>query len=223
MTEILSDKAEQFVRAVGPSPTELQAEMDEYADTEGFPHVGPAVGGWLTLLARLADAERVFEFGSGYGYSASWWARALPEDGEIVLTEIDEEELELARRYATRGGFEQQATFEHGDAMKTIEQYAGPFDAALIDHQKHRYEAAFESIREQIRPGGVVVADNAMTAGILEFDEILAAMEGKSLENANKQTRGVACYLETVREDPDFETAVLPVGEGLAVSRRSLN
>jgi predicted O-methyltransferase YrrM len=222
MTEILPEATDRFVRAVGPSPTELQREMDEYAAEEGFPHVGPAVGGWLTLLARLVDAESVFEFGSGYGYSASWWTRALPDDGSIVLTEVDEAELDLAREYADRGGFTEQATFEHGDAMEIIDRYDGPFDAVLIDHQKHRYEDAFQAIRENVRPGGVIVADNAMTAGIIDFDQLLAAMEGGSIEEANEHTRGVAEYLQTVRDDPAFETAILPVGEGLAVSHRSI-
>jgi predicted O-methyltransferase YrrM len=221
MTEILSAAVDRFVRAVGPEPTDLQDEMDEHAAKAEFPHVGPAVGGWLFLLARLVDATRVFEFGSGYGYSASWWARALPEDGQVVLTDVDEAELDLAREYAQRGGFTQQATFEHGDAMATIERYDGPFDAVLIDHQKHSYEAAFEAVRDKLAPGGVIVADNAMTAGVVDFETLLAAMEGESIEGATEHTRGVAAYLRTVQEDPAFETALLPVGEGIAVSHRT--
>jgi len=220
MTEIIPEASARFARAVGPEPTEIQREMDEYAADEGFPHVGPEVGGWLALLARLVDAERVFEFGSGYGYSATWWARSLPEDGEIVLTEVDEDELDLAREYMNRDGFASLATFEHGDAMETITRYEGPFDAVLIDHQKHRYRDAFEAVREKLGPGGVVVADNAMTAGIVDFDGLLEAMEGASIEDADEHTRGIAEYLETVRDDSEFETAVLPLGEGLAVSHK---
>jgi predicted O-methyltransferase YrrM len=73
--------------------------VDAFADREGFPTVGAAVGGWRALLARAVDAERVFEFGSGFGYSAYWFARELPADGEVVLTEIDEDELDQAREY----------------------------------------------------------------------------------------------------------------------------
>jgi predicted O-methyltransferase YrrM len=218
VSDSLPEITDRFARAVGPQPTDLQREMHEYAIDEGFPHVGPAVGGWLTLLARLVDAERVFEFGSGFGYSASWWAPALPVHGELVLTDVDAEELDLAREYLGRGGFGAETTFEHGDAMETITRYDGPFDAVLIDHQKHRYLDAFQAVREKVRDGGVVVADNAMTAGIIEFDRLLEAMEGESIDDASEHTRGVADYLDTVRDDPLFETAVLPLGEGLAVS-----
>jgi len=127
--------------------------MDARADREGSLTVGPAVGGWLRLLARSIDAERVFEFGSGYGYSAYWTAPALPEDGEIVLTEIDADELDDARENLERGGFADRARFEHGDAIETVERYDGPFDLVLIDNEKHRYAEAFEAVREKVPVG----------------------------------------------------------------------
>ncbi|MFC6906373.1 O-methyltransferase [Halalkalicoccus tibetensis] len=215
----LADDVLRFVRAAGPQPDDVLEEMDEYAEANGFPHVGPAVGGFLRLTARLAGAESVFEFGSGYGYSAYWFADALPENGEIVLTEVDEDELEMAREHLSRGGYDDLASYELGDALDTIERYDGPFDAVLIDHQKHRYPEALEAVRDKLAPGAVVIADNTMSAGsAVVFEDLLAHFEGQSVE-MNEGTRGVADYLDTVRADPAFETMVLPLGEGIAVSR----
>ncbi|MFP9192219.1 O-methyltransferase [Natronosalvus vescus] len=220
MDEILPDEVARFVRATGPDPDETLIEMDEYAVAEGFPHVGPEVGGFLRMLARLANANRIFEFGSGYGYSAYWFAEALPEDGEIVLTEVDADELELAKTYLENGGYDHLARYELGDALETIEAYEGSFDVALIDHQKHRYVDAFEAIKPKLTVGGVIVADNAMRAGIIQFDKLLEIVEGGEPDDVNENTQGIATYLETVRADPDFETVVLPLGEGIAVSYR---
>ena len=220
MVTILSPEVSRFVRAVAPDPDETLAEMDAYADEEGFPTVGPEVGAFLRLLARTTDARRIFEFGSGYGYSAYWFAAALPEDGELVLTEVDEDELELAREYLTRGGYDDLARYELGDALETVERYDGPFEVVLIDHQKHRYVEAFEAIRPKVPVGGVVVADNAMTAGPIQFEKLLALVEGEDPGDVNEDTRGIADYLETVRGDPEFETVALPLGEGIAVSYR---
>jgi caffeoyl-CoA O-methyltransferase len=211
----------RFVAATAPEPDALAREMDAYADEQGFPHVGPAVGGTLRLLARLVDAKRVFEFGSGFGYSAYWWAQALPDDGEVVLTEFDADELDDAREFMTRGGFEDLARYEHGDAMDAIERYDGPFDAVLIDHQKERYADAFHAVRDKVPTGGVVVADNAVTAGIVDFDALLAHVaDDAGLDGESEATRGIAEYLHTVRADDAFETIVLPLGEGIAVSYR---
>ncbi|QFU82922.1 O-methyltransferase [Natronorubrum aibiense] len=220
MVDVLSDEIGRFIRAVGPDPDEQLREMDDYADSEGFPHVGPEVGAFLRFVARMSDAERIFEFGSGYGYSAYWMAEALPADGELVLTEVDEDELELARDYLTAGGYDDRARYELGDALATVKRYDGPFDVVLIDHQKHRYVDAFEAIREKVPVGGVVVADNAITAGPIQFEKLLEIADGGTPEDVNEHTRGIADYLERVGSDPAFETIVVPLGEGIAVSYR---
>ena len=210
---------ESFARLVGPEPDEIVAEMDAKAETEGFPTVGPAVGGWLRPLAGLVDARRVFEFGSGFGYSAYWFAGALPVDGEVVLTEVDADELEEAREFLERGGYADRARFEHGDAVEVVERYDGPFDCVLIDNEKHRYAQAFEAVREKVAEGGLVLADNAVAAGSIEFEALPKLLSGAEVETTDA-TRGIAEYLHTVRADPAFETVLLPVGEGVAVSRR---
>ena len=210
---------EEFARALAPDPDEIIHEMDERADREGFPTVGPAVGAWLRLLARLTDAERVFEFGSGFGYSAYWMAPAIPVDGEIVLTEIDADELDSAREYFQRGGYTDRAAFEHGDAIDIVADYDGPFDVVLLDNEKERYTEAFEAVRAKIPVGGVVAADNAIEAAPLDFGDIRALLAGEDV-SASEASRGIADYLDTVRADPDFETGLLPLGEGVAVSVR---
>jgi len=215
----LPDVTEQFARSLAPEPDSIIAEMDERADREGFPTVGPAVGAWLRLLARLTDAERVFEFGSGFGYSAYWMAPAIPADGELVLTEVDADELDAARGYFERGGYADRAIFEHGDAIDTVDRYDGPFDVVLIDNEKQRYTEAFENVRGAVPVGGVVAADNAVEAGPLDFADIRALLDGASVD-ASGATRGIADYLDHVRTDPKFETGLLPLGEGVAVSVR---
>jgi len=221
MSELLTDGVERFVRATATPMDDVQREMEAYADEEGFPTVGHEVGATLRLVARTAGAERIFEFGSGYGYSAYWFADALPNDGEIVLTEHDPEELAMAREFMARGGYDDRARYEDGDAMAAIERYDGPFDVVLIDHQKGRYRDAYEAVKPKVAEGGVLVADNAMTAGPIDFEALLALIEGESPEEEpNEHTRGIADYLAAVRSDPDFETVVLPIGEGIAVSTR---
>ncbi len=220
----IPEAVEQFATAIGPEPDETLREMEARAETTGFPIVGPAVGGWLCQLAGLVGAERVFEFGSGFGYSAYWFARALPDDGDVVLTEIDADELESAREYLARGGYADRATFEHGDALETIDRHDGPFDVVLIDNEKDRYVEAFEAVRPNVPVGGLVVADNAM-AGPFEFGTIRRLVSGEASlggreDSEIESARGIADYLEYIGSESAFETTLLPLGEGLAVSRR---
>lgn len=219
----IPDSLEAFAATVGPDPDEVLVEMDRRAEETGFPTVGPAVGGWLQQLAGLSGAERVFEFGSGFGYSAYWFLRGMGETGEIVLTEIDSEELDDARRNLERGGFATQARFEHGDAIEIVDEYEGPFEIALIDNEKQRYVDAFESIRSKVPVGGIVVADNVIR-GPFEFETLSALFgdgDASGIDDPNVDAaRGIAAYLDNVRSADAFETTLLPLGEGLAVSRR---
>ena len=220
----ISEFLESYATALGPESDDVIEEMGAQARREGFPYVGPAVGGWLAMCARFADADRVFEFGSGFGYSAYWFARELPENGQVVLTEIDEDELDQAREYLDRGGLADRAAFEHGDAVETIESYDGPFDAVLIDCQKERYAEAFEAVRDKVAPGGIVTADNVVAGGSIDAGDLheYFAADGDATGTGpmDGMTEGIAGYLDAVQGDDAFETTLLPLGEGVSVSHR---
>jgi len=232
--EHVPDAIERFSRHVRPDPGGVLEEMEAAAEREGFPIVGPDVGGWLRQLARTRAAERVFEFGSGFGYSACWFARALPADGEIVLTDADPDNLDRARSYLDRAGAADLATFEVGDAVETARRYDGRFDVALLDVEKYQYVDAFEAIRSSIPPGGLILADNTMSAGrevaddTVDFDALLAAMDDGAPDlsvtdlpdETRAQTGGILEYLRHVADRPEFESTLLPLGDGVTVTAR---
>jgi predicted O-methyltransferase YrrM len=215
MSRLLGDDVESLLAAANPAPSPLLGEMTAHGEDRGFPTVGPDAGRFLRLLATLVDAERVFEFGSGFGYSAAWFLPALPPDGELVLTDYDGANLEDAREFLDRLDADATAHFETGDALETVERYEGPFDVVFLDHDKARYAEAFDHAIEALAPGGVVVADNVME-GPVTPSSVTDALEGG--EPVDDQAAGIATYLERVRDDPGFETALVALGEGLAVS-----
>ncbi|VTT88056.1 caffeoyl-CoA O-methyltransferase [Halorubrum sp. DM2] len=218
--DVLTDPARRFLTATAPEHTAVQAEMAELADEWGFPIIGPEAGAVLRLLARLTDAERVFEFGSGFGYSATWFLRGGV--GSVVCTEFDADEAERGAAFASDHGYADRVTFEVGDAMETVDRYDGPFDVVLIDHQKGRYADAYRTALPKVRTGGVVVADN-IARGPIDFGDLVAHFEaGEPLPDAavDEETRGIGEYVGTVRSDDAVETAILPVGSGIAVSTK---
>jgi len=121
-----------------------------------------------------------------------------------------------------------------GDAVATAEEYDGPFDIAFLDIEKYQYADAFETIRDDVAPGGVVVADNTMTAGrkhvedVVDFGAVLRTVEIDDLsvedfpldEKARRGSRGIVEYLATLRDDLEFETTLLPLSDGVTVSTR---
>jgi predicted O-methyltransferase YrrM len=213
----------RLARSVGPPADDVIREMDERAAREDFPTVGPEVGGLLAWLVGLTGARRVFEFGSGFGYSAYWMARHLPVDGEVVLVDRDADLLADARDYLARGGLADRATVRTGDAVEVVREY-DDLDLVLVDNEKERYVEAFEAARPRLSDEAVVVADNATTAGSIEFDRLRSLVDGDgtvSPADAEDATAGVATYLDHVRAAEGFETVPVPLGEGLALSRRT--
>lgn len=215
----MDETIQRYIRATGASHSEIQEEMVAYADEHGFPIIGPDAGAVLRLLARLTDADTVFEFGSGYGYSASWFLAGGAD--EVVLTEIDEDELDMARSFLARGGDGDRAHYELGDALEIVAEYDGPFDVVLIDHDKPRYAEGFDLAREKVPVGGVIVADN-MTRGPIDIEQLEAyfADDEPLPDDASEGTEGIAHYVEHVKADPAFESFVLPVGSGICLSTR---
>ena len=138
----------------------------------------------------------------------------------MVCTEFDADEAERGVAFAADNGYADRVTFEVGDAMEAIGRYDGPFDAVLIDHQKERYADAYRAVLPKVRTGGVIVADN-IARGPIDFGDLVAHFEaGEPLPDApvDAETRGIGEYVGTVRSDDAVETAVLPVGSGIAVS-----
>ena len=214
---VVPDAVTRLAGLVGPEPDEIIEEMDRQANDEGFPTVGPEIGGWLSVLARITSADRIFEFGSGFGYSAYWFARGM-DGGAVVLTEIDADELDEARAYFDRGSPGVDAHFEHGDAIEIVEEYDGPFDIVLIDNEKERYVEALQAVEESLEPGSLVLADNAVTAGVIDRDDVIGLVAGEAVPDATDASRGTAAYLRYVRDHDCLETALLPLGQGVAVS-----
>ncbi|MFB6069722.1 MAG: O-methyltransferase [Halanaeroarchaeum sp.] len=215
MSQYLDEDVVGLLSAGFADPDPIVDEMTQFGRERGFPIVGPEVGRFLRVAATMVEAERVFEFGSGFGYSAVWFAGAVPPDGDLLLTDYDADNADRAREFLSRAGYGDVAEFHVGDAMEVFETVPGTFDVVLIDHEKTEYVAAFERAAPRVNDGGVVVADNVI-GGPVEPRHVRNALEGG--DPVDDTTAGIVEYVETVRDHDDFETALVPLGEGIAIS-----
>lgn len=186
------------------------AEMEAIASAEHFPIVGPQVGRLLEVLARAVGARRVLELGSGFGYSAFWLLRATSPSGTADLTDGSNERALRCRDYLERAGFGGRFELHEGDAFEIADRLTGPYDLILNDVDKHDYPRALDVARRLLRPGGLFVSDNMLWKGkVLDSDA------------GDPATLGVVELTRLLREARDFETAFVPVRDGLSVSVRS--
>jgi caffeoyl-CoA O-methyltransferase len=140
-------------------------EMEAETERRGFPAVGRMVGVSLELLARAINARRVFELGSGFGYSAYWFARAVGDGGEIHCTDGDAGNVEQGRDLLGRAGLGDRVTWHVGDALGSFAGVEGEFDVVFVDINKDEYPAAWRAASDRVRVGGLYIADNTIAAG----------------------------------------------------------
>ncbi|GAA0728122.1 putative O-methyltransferase YrrM [Halorubrum trapanicum] len=214
--DLVTDDNLSVISGVTDVSSPVLEEMTEYAHEEEFPIVGPQSGQFLRTIAAATGARHVFEFGSGFGYSAAWYANVLPDSSEIVLTDYDNENLARAKEFFERIEFAGDVHYEDGDAMESFTRHDGPWDLVLIDHAKSQYADALSIARSELSENAVIVADNILR-GPASQDDIRAALQGAAVD-FNESTTGIIEYIRTVRDDDAFETSIVPIGSGLAIS-----
>jgi caffeoyl-CoA O-methyltransferase len=192
---------------VPPRPPEMQA-MEAYAEKIDFPIIGPASGYLCYQIARMIGAKRVFELGSGYGYSTAWFAKAVTENGggEVYHVVWDKELSQQARKHLAVLGYDGVVRYHVGEAVQTLRATAGPFDLIFNDINKEGYAASLPIINEKLRPGGVLIVDNMLWHGRV-FD----------VGDKTPATEGVRKMTEMLTRDPGWIISLLPMRDGVMV------
>jgi predicted O-methyltransferase YrrM len=199
---------EYLLAQLDPSPSPLD-EMEQYARENGFPIIGPLVGRFLQQLVVLTGARRVFELGSGYGYSALWMSMVLPKDGKVICTDTDADNKQRAMEYFKRTEHDSKLDFRLGEATAQFKEESGPFDIILNDIDKEGYPDTIALVKDRLRSGGIFVTDNVLWSGrILE-------------EKPEKQsTAAIQKFTRMLYEDSDFITTIVPLRDGITVALR---
>lgn len=202
VTEYLQDLA---LRDEDP----ILAEMHALAREKGFPIIGPEVGRFLFQLASLMGARRIFELGSGFGYSALWFSRALPEDGEIYLTDGDPENTKLSKDFLARAGQAEKATFLSGYAQDLLQVTPGLFDIVFCDIDKEQYPEIPDLLGTHLRVGGALVIDNLIWGG-----------DVADPQNTEITTEGIRAFTDRIWNSPDYLCSLLPIRDGVGLCLR---
>ncbi|MGM0617283.1 MAG: O-methyltransferase [Actinomycetota bacterium] len=190
-------------------------DMERRAEAHGFPIVGRAVGRFLELQARMVGAQRVVELGSGYGYSAYWFAGAVGPDGEVVCTDGDAANAELAERYLRRAGRWAPVRYHVGDALEGLAAVDGEVDLIYCDIDKDGYPAAWAAAAERLRVGGLFLCDNVL------WDGRVAGLRPEPDDGSREAvTDAIVRMTREVAQDPRYVSAINPVRDGVLVALR---
>lgn len=202
------EKIHDYLHQLTPERSDVLQEMERYAREKGFPIVGPLVGRFLYQMAKAIQARRIFEMGSGFGYSAYWFSLARGTEAEISLTDGDPEKKAMAEDYFKRGGLTSEFNYAVGDARQLLRKADGRFDIIFNDIDKEGYPETIDLVADRLRSGGLFLTDNVIWSG-------------KVLDrNPDQVTTAVRTFNEALYADPRFFTTIIPLRDGVAVAMR---
>ena len=205
---IFQNEIEKYLMQVTPERPEVLREMEAYAEEHDFPIVGPLVGRFLYQAARMVEARRVLELGSGFGYSAIWFAMGMGNRGKLTLIDGSEENRDRAMSYFARAELETKVKFKVGDAFEVMKEVDKEFDIVFNDIDKAQYPQTIDPAAFRLRKGGLFITDNLLWSGrVCE-------------ESKDAATRGVVEFTRKLYADERFFTTILPLRDGVALAVR---
>lgn len=163
----------------------------------------------LSLLSKIIRPNTILEIGTYTGYSALCLAEGLAHDGKLHTIDKNEELYGIQRRYFDKSGFGNKIIQHVGDALEIIPELEVELDMVYIDAEKMEYPAYFEAVLEKTRSGSIILSDNVLWSG-----KVVEPLDPK-----DKTTKVVLDYNRQLKEDPRVETVLLPIRDGLTLSR----
>ncbi|WP_297706719.1 O-methyltransferase [uncultured Eudoraea sp.] len=163
----------------------------------------------LSMLSKLIQPSSILEIGTYTGYSAICLAEGLTNDGLLHTIDINEELLEIQRKYFGQSGFGDKIIQHTGDALKIIPEFDQVFDLVFIDAEKKMYDAYFEEVIEKTRPGSIILTDNVLWSG-----KVVEPLDKKDMVTPN-----LLAYNKKLKNDPRVETVILSIRDGLTLCR----
>ena len=170
---------------------------------------GHLQGRFLSLLSKMIHPKTILEIGTYTGYATLCLAEGLPANGVLHTIDIKEELIDLQREFFDRSGYGSQIVQHLGKAADIIPTLNTTFDLVFIDADKQNYSLYFDLVIEKMNRGGVILSDNVLWSGKVV----------EEVKHNDKHTQALMAYNQKIKDDPRVETVLLPIRDGITLSR----
>ncbi len=195
-----------MARLQEPLSDSVLQEMENKAATEEFPIIGPLVGRLLYQLTLISKSKRILELGSGFGYSALWFAKAAGRDGKVICTDSSPANRDWAYHYLDQAGVGERVDFRVGNALDIMDHLGGEFDLIFNDIDKYDYPRVADKAVRRLRKGGLLISDNTLWGGRVTG------------EGNEPSTLGVKEYNRLIFSNPSLISSIVPLRDGISLS-----
>ncbi|MCT4630456.1 O-methyltransferase [Winogradskyella sp.] len=209
----LPEKLDDYIVAHSANEPELLQQLTRETYQKVLQPImlsGPYQGRVLSMISKLINPKSILELGTFTGYSTLCLAEGLANDGQLHTIDINEELTDFQRKYFDESGFGQQIIQHTGNAIDIIPTINSTFDLVFIDADKPNYSNYFHLIIDKLNSGGIILSDNVLWHGKVV----------EPLDEKDRSTKAVLDYNTLLKLDKRIETVVLPIRDGLTISRK---
>lgn len=212
--QFLSDDLDDYVVAHSDNEPELLKQLNRETNQKILqPRMlsGHYQGRVLSMISKLVNPKTILEIGTYTGYSALCLAEGLQTEGELHTIDINEELYDFQKKYFDKSDYINQIHQHIGNALDIIPKLDLTFDLVFIDADKENYCNYFEIIIDKLKPGGIILSDNVLWSGkVLET----------TFKKDDTSTPALIAYNKLLKNDKRVETVLLPIRDGLTISRK---
>ncbi len=212
MNGITYDYMEEYIRGLLSENSEVLNELELYAKENNVPIVQKETARFLELMVSIQKPKKILELGTAIGYSAILMSEAVNNNVSITSIERDANMIMEAKSNFNKYGYD-NINIIQGDALEILESIEGEYDLIFMDAGKGHYNHFLPHCLRLLSQEGIIVADNVLFRGMVATNDLLKRRKITIVKRMRK-------YLEEVNEDKDLITSVIPMGDGIAVTKR---
>ena len=213
MSGVAYDYMEEYIRGLIPESTGKLKELEAFAKENGVPIAQKETIKFLEFMVSMKKPLRILELGTAIGYSAIIMYEAAGCNPHITTIERSEEMIKYAKENIKAYGLEDKITIEAGDCLEVLEKLEEQYDLIFMDAGKGHYNHFLPHCLRLLKDDGIIIADNVLFRGMVATDDLVKRRKITIVKR-------MRTYLDMVSQDENLITSVIPMGDGIAITRR---
>ncbi|WP_294350881.1 O-methyltransferase [uncultured Clostridium sp.] len=213
MSGITYEYMEDYIRGLIPEKVGILKEIEVFARENGVPIVQKETAKFLEFMVSMKKPLRILELGTAIGFSSILMYEAAGTSPEIVTIERDEKMIELAKVNLEKFNLSDKIKIEEGDCLEILEKLDEPFDLIFMDAGKGHYNHFLPHCLRLLKEDGIIIADNVLFRGMVATNDLVKRRKITIVKR-------MRTYLDMVSNDEKLITSVIPMGDGIAITRR---
>jgi len=213
MSGITHDYMEEYIRGLIPENQGKLRELEEFAKENAVPIVQKEAGKFLEFMVSMKKPMRILELGTAIGYSATLMYEAAGTKPHITTIERDENMIKYAKANLEKLGLQDNIIIRQGDCLEILAELEEPYDLIFMDAGKGHYNHFLPHCLRLLKDDGIIIADNVLFRGMVASEELVKRRKITIVKR-------MKTYLDLVSNDKDLITSVIPMGDGIAVTKR---